>query len=451
VFNLNVQDDVPPPPVDSTPPLFVSAYVNGNELTLEYNEALNDFSNPAGSSFTVMVNGQAVEVTSANALGSHVFLTLKTPVTDSQTVTVSYTPPASSPTEDQAGNDAAAFSNAAVQNRTPAPPDTTPPVLQTASVNGNTLTLTYNEALNAASDAAPSSFVINVNGSPVTVNSVNAGGTAVVLSLAAPVLFGQTVTVSYTPPASNPTEDVAGNDAVALSAVVVNNVTSDVTPPAAPSLALASDTGSSSSDGITNNGQITVTGLESGASWEYTTDSGSTWTAGTGNSFTLAAGTYAAGAVQARQTDAAGNLGSAGSTASAITVDSTAPATPTLDLAAISDTGSANSDNITNDTALTFDLTFEDGALVTLFNDVNDNGIVDSGEVLAASTFTGSTSGNLTSSVLAEGIYTNSRPARPMRQAIPVQPVRLIRPLPSTPPRQQLPLAPTLPRPPACN
>ena len=50
-----------------------------------------------------------------------------------------------------------------------------------------------------------------------------------------------------------------------------------------------------------------MSGLESGATWEYTTDGGTTWNAGIGTSFTLAEGSYGATDVQVRQTDTAGN------------------------------------------------------------------------------------------------------------------------------------------------
>ena len=121
----------------------------------------------------------------------------------------------------------------------------------------------------------------------------------------------------------------------------------DTAPPAAPSLVLVSDTGSSATDGVTRNGQVNVSGLEEGATWQFSTNGGSSWTTGTGTSFTLEAGSYAAGAVQVRQTDGAGNNSTAASLTSAITVDLTGPAAATLALA--SDTGSGASDGITKD------------------------------------------------------------------------------------------------------
>ncbi|OYU11517.1 MAG: hypothetical protein CFE38_11490 [Comamonadaceae bacterium PBBC1] len=90
---------------------------------------------------------------------------------------------------------------------------------------------------------------------------------------------------------------------------------------AAPSAQLAFDTGSSSSDGITTNGAINLSGLETGATWQYRTGGSSDWTLGSGSSFTLQAGTHS---VQVRQADAAGNLSQA-STAKTVVVDTTVP------------------------------------------------------------------------------------------------------------------------------
>jgi hypothetical protein len=109
---------------------------------------------------------------------------------------------------------------------------------------------------------------------------------------------------------------------------------------AAPTLALAADTGSSNSDGITNNGTVNLTGLETGATWQYSTNGGSSWTNGTGTSFVLSSGTYSAGSVLVRQSDIAGNT-SANGQLSAVTIDTSAAA-PSLALA--SDTGVSNSD-----------------------------------------------------------------------------------------------------------
>src|SRR3989442_346226 len=104
------------------------------------------------------------------------------------------------------------------------------------------------------------------------------------------------------------------------------------TPPAAAVVALVSDTGSSSSDKITSNGALSVTGVESGASVQYSTNGGATWT----SSFTAVEG---ANAVQVRQVDVAGNP-TATPTSFSFTLDTTI-STPTAAL--IHDTGSSSS------------------------------------------------------------------------------------------------------------
>ena len=134
--------------------------------------------------------------------------------------------------------------------------------------------------------------------------------------------------------------DTAGNTATTLSQAYVLDTSA-----AAPTIALATDSGSSSSDGITSNGTVNVTGLESGATWQYSSDSGAHWSTGTGSSFTLAPGLHSANTVQVRQTDLAGNTSLAGQTASDITLDTSAAA-PTIALA--TDSGSSSSDGITS-------------------------------------------------------------------------------------------------------
>jgi large repetitive protein len=134
--------------------------------------------------------------------------------------------------------------------------------------------------------------------------------------------------------------DIAGNasSTTNLAAITVDQM---VLPPAA---ALHADTGSSASDRITSNGQIDVTLASDVASWQYSVDGGSHWTTGSGTSFTLAAGSYAANAVEIRQTDIAGNISSTTNLA-AITIDQTVAA-PGAMLHA--DTGSSGSDGVTS-------------------------------------------------------------------------------------------------------
>ncbi len=140
---------------------------------------------------------------------------------------------------------------------------------------------------------------------------------------------------------------------VAVGAAVSGSSESkDTTPPVAPTATLATDSGASATDGITKVGTVNVAGLEAGGKWEYSTNAGTSWTTGTStvSSFTLPDGSYAANAVQVRQTDAAGNVSPIGKIATAITVDNVIAAV-TASLS--TDSGSSATDAITNATGLT--------------------------------------------------------------------------------------------------
>ncbi|WP_341328737.1 SwmB domain-containing protein [Methylotuvimicrobium sp. KM2] len=250
-----VTNNVPVTP-DTTPPVLLSAATSadGSSLVLTYDEALDAANPPAIGSFAIEVNGSTVAVTGVTVSGDTVTLDLGTAVVNGDTVTASYTDPSAgddaAATQDLAGNDAASFSDTAVANNVPVTPDTTPPVLLSAetSTDGNSLVLTYDEALDGANPPAAGDFEVNVNGNPVTVSSVTVSGDTVTLNLATPVANGDTVTASYTDPSAgddaNATQDLAGNDAASFSdSPVTNNVpvTPDTTPPVLLSAATSAD------------------------------------------------------------------------------------------------------------------------------------------------------------------------------------------------------------------
>ncbi|WP_260923459.1 hypothetical protein [Novosphingobium sp. 9] len=71
--------------------------------------------------------------------------------------------------------------------------------------------------------------------------------------------------------------DAAGNPGAPTS---LGGVTVDTGAPDAPQAGLVQDTGISDADQITSNGTVAVSGLEAGATFEYSTDGGTTWVAG---------------------------------------------------------------------------------------------------------------------------------------------------------------------------
>ena len=101
------------------------------------------------------------------------------------------------------------------------------PTVSSASVNGDTLTLTFSEALNADSTPPPSAFTVGLgSGLALPVASVVVDGTTTTLTLSAPLPGSHVVTLDYTPPTgtnAEPLEDAVGNDALALDDQAVTN------------------------------------------------------------------------------------------------------------------------------------------------------------------------------------------------------------------------------------
>ena len=208
---------------DTTAPTLGTAAVNGDTLTLTYDEALDGGSEPAATTF--MLGGTSVSVNTVAVSGMTVTLTLSATVSSEATVTVSYTAPTATgtnPLQDVAGNPAADFMDQTVTNTTP---DNTPPMLTGAAVNGDTLTLTYDETLDTASMPAATTFTVRVGSTPQTVSTVAISGSVVTLTLSGAVTSGDSVTLTYAVPGSNPVQDAAGNDAAALTTQAVTNNT----------------------------------------------------------------------------------------------------------------------------------------------------------------------------------------------------------------------------------
>ena len=120
------------------------------------------------------------------------------------------------------------------------PRETVPPELSGASVDGATLTLTFNEALDEDSKPATTAFTVTVGGNVRAADYVDVIGGAVTLTLASAVTSQDTVTVSYAVPASESAErlrDAVGN---AAASFIGRSVTND-TGPAAPLTASVHD------------------------------------------------------------------------------------------------------------------------------------------------------------------------------------------------------------------
>jgi hypothetical protein len=308
--------------------------------------------------------------------------------TDSQTYIVDIVPPAAPSTPDlTAGSDSGTSSTDNITN------DDTPTFTGTGE-NGATVTLFEDLNSNGTVDTGESRGTGTVaNGTWTITSSTLADGNHMFKAI-------QT--------------DVAGNTSSASSALTVTIDTSAPAAPSTPDMDAGSDSGSSNTDNITNDDTPTFTGTgENGATVTLFEDLNSNGTVDTGESRgtgTVANGTWTITSssladgdhmFKAIQTDVAGNTSTA-SSALTVTIDTSAAAPSTPDLDAGSDSGSSNTDNITNDDTPTFTGTGENGATVTLFEDLNSNGTVDTGESRGTGTVANGT-WTITSSSLADG------------------------------------------------
>jgi uncharacterized repeat protein (TIGR02059 family) len=218
-------------------PAYVSSEIKDaarSVVEMTYNLSLANIV-PAASAFTVQVNSTARSVSSVSVSGTKVLLTLSSPVAYGNTVTVAYTKPSTNPLQTSAGGQAATISAQSVTNRIAAPPPPAPtaPVYIGSSIENtapSVIEITYNLAL-ANIVPATSAFLVQVNSTARSVSLVSVSGTKVLLTLSSPVIYGNTVTVAYTKPSTNPLQTSAGGQAATISAQSVTNRVSQPAPP----------------------------------------------------------------------------------------------------------------------------------------------------------------------------------------------------------------------------
>ena len=112
---------------------------------------------------------------------------------------------------------------------------TAPEVQGTPYLQDTELSVIYTERLDQNSTPGTDAFTVTVDSNDVEIGSVYISSAQLTLLLASPVYQGQTVTMSYRVPTTNPIRDEAENNAPAFTGVAVNNASSprptDMTPP----------------------------------------------------------------------------------------------------------------------------------------------------------------------------------------------------------------------------
>ena len=265
--------------------------------------------------------------------------------------------------------------------------------LDTAAPAVPTLALAINTGLtNDAITSAGGVTVTGLEGSGTWEYSLNGGtswapGTTTSVSLSGD--GPKSVTVRQT--------DLAGNLSGASNALAFTLDTTAV----APALALDKDTGISGTDKITSNGKINLTGLESGAAWEYSTNAGTSWTAGSDTSLSLTGD--GAKSVTVRQTDVADNRSSA-SSALAFNLDTGAPSKAVI--TSMTTLTAATTNRLSGDNTPDITVTAETGAQIVLGQTVNGTAtLIDPSWYSAVETATKGTYTVSVTHALADGGY----------------------------------------------
>ena len=200
----------------------------GSGLGQIYVEWMPATEGPAATGQFSVSLGSSAQGPSAVAIeNSGVTLTLGTPATPGQQATVTYTKPDSNPIRDVNGNDAADFSDQAVANNMR-------PEVVGAKVDGATLTVTFDTALDE--DSTPSTGAFAVAGSSTGLQqpgSVAVSGREVTLTLGTAVAEGETVVLGYSKPADNasPLLHTSGVAVASFAGQAVANATGDATRP----------------------------------------------------------------------------------------------------------------------------------------------------------------------------------------------------------------------------
>nr|WP_168209774.1 Ig-like domain-containing protein [Chromobacterium paludis] len=316
----------------------------------------------ANGTVTVYVDGTAVGTTTANGSGAWSYSLTSSLVDGSHSIKATAT--------DAAGNVSGQSTAYSVTVDTGSPNAPSGLALSAASDTGSSSTdgITGNNRPTVTGTAeAGSTVTVYVDGAAVGTATANGSG-AWSYSLTSALADGShSIKATATDEAGN-----VGSQSAAY------NITVDTGSPAAPSglaLSAASDTGASSTDGITGNNRPTVTGTaEANSTVTVYVDGsvvGTTTANGSGAwsyslTSSLADGSHS---IKATATDAAGNV-SGQSTAYSVTVDTGSPAAPSgLALSAASDTGSSSTDGITGNNRPTVTGTAEANSTVTVYVD----------------------------------------------------------------------------------
>jgi len=211
---------------DVTPPTRTGTEVNdGGKLVITYSETLGT-PGPDASQFTVTIGGKTATIVSVEVVDNKIVITTSPLIAGGETVTWAYTDATSGNDskgiQDAAGNDIGSGTNGSgsvtngskVSNVDPVPPTVTGSQVD----DGGKVVITFSETL-ATPGPESSQFIVTIDGSPVTIVSVEVVDNKVVITTAPLVAEGQTVTWKYV-------DTTTGNDQKAIQDKSGNDLSS---------------------------------------------------------------------------------------------------------------------------------------------------------------------------------------------------------------------------------
>ncbi len=352
-------------PAAPSAPVITAATDTGTSATDGItNDTTPDFTGTAEAGATVTIFDGATAIGSGVATGGVYTITSSVLTQGAKTITAR--------TTDLAGNVGALSAGTNITIDTTAPATPGAPVLPAASDTGRSSTDKITKlATPTLTGTAVFGTIITVYDGATAVGSVTATTTTYSITTSALAAGTKVMTAKAS--------DIAGNFSAASASMTFTLDTSAPIAPSTPSLSATSDTGRSTTDGITNDTTITVTGANESLAivtlYANATVVGTLTTTGTTYSITstaLANGTFS---ITATSTDVAGNV-SIASGAKVVVIDTVAPAAPPAPtLTVASDTGVSSTDRITKLTVLTFTGTAEADASIRLRNNNQNTGV----------------------------------------------------------------------------
>ncbi len=147
------------------------------------------------------------------------------------------------------------------------------PFVIAAAVDGSSVVLIYHEALDASSVPATTDYSVSVAGTAAAPSNVSIAGSKVTLTLSSAASSGDTVTVTYTVPTTNPLQDAGGHAAAGLSAQAVTNFTGATTnQPAFASATATRSVAENVATGTNIGAAVTATDADAGDTLSYSLD-----------------------------------------------------------------------------------------------------------------------------------------------------------------------------------